>query len=154
MPNVTVDNTSVSSEFAEQVLTRISLALLNSDISGRELCKQLGVSHNWLNKRLAGDQSPTLHDLERIAGVLKVSVTDLLGCRQSSAKHPEAKDLDDVLGDRLVEQSDKDRILGIVGEMILWAYQRSGQAPAPRGRAATPPRGRASVKTPARRSRG
>jgi len=144
MSPVNSEHKTGTNEFAEQVLTRISLALLTRGISGREICRQLEKSHNWLNKRLSGEQSLTLDDLSDIAGVIGVGVSELLGCRQSNAIHAEAKDLDEVLDDELVPQADKDRILGILGEMVLWAYQRSGQAPPARGRAA-PPKGRAAV---------
>jgi transcriptional regulator with XRE-family HTH domain len=139
MSPVAFDSASTS-EFTDQVLYRVGLALMNSDMTGRELCKQLGVSHNWLNKRLMGDQSPTLADLQAISNVLGVGITELLGCRQSTLAHPVAKELDEVLTDKLMQQADKDRILGILGEMIRWAYQRTEQAapPAKRRRALPP----------------
>ena len=135
-------------EFAEQVLTRISLALLTQNISGREICRQLEKSHNWLNKRLAGEQSLTLEDVCDIASVIGVSVNELLGCRQSVAVHPVAQDLDEALSDGLLPAADKDRMLGMLGEMIRWAYQRSEQAaPKRRAVAAVPAQRKATRRT-------
>ena len=56
-------------------------------ITGRELARRLGVSSPWVSYRLTGTQPIDLNDLERIAGVLGVTIIDLLppAARQGAA---------------------------------------------------------------------
>lgn len=48
-------------------------------MSGRELARQLGVSHTWLQNRYSDLVPYTLDDLGRIADVLGVEVEELVG---------------------------------------------------------------------------
>lgn len=42
------------------------------------LARQLGVSHTWVTNRLSGQQEIGLNELQRIAAILDVEITDLL----------------------------------------------------------------------------
>lgn len=55
-------------------------------ISGAALARELNVSPAWVSYRLTGTQPIDLNDLERIASVLGVDVTDLLPARETA--HP------------------------------------------------------------------
>jgi transcriptional regulator with XRE-family HTH domain len=47
-------------------------------MSGRELARRLNASPSWVNFRLTGAQPINLDDLQHIAEVLEVDITDLL----------------------------------------------------------------------------
>lgn len=68
------NNSTLSARVAEE----IRVAMTRRRISGRQLAAQLGMSQTWLASRLNGVTPIDLNDLERIADILNVEVTDLL----------------------------------------------------------------------------
>lgn len=67
-------DTLLSAHVAEE----IRALLARRKMSGRELARRLGVSPNWVSLRTSGEQEIGLNDLQRIASILGVSVSDLL----------------------------------------------------------------------------
>jgi transcriptional regulator with XRE-family HTH domain len=63
---------------SERVAEEIRAALARRRMSGRQLAAALGVSQTWMSTRLNGVTPIDLNDLERIAGVINVEVSDLL----------------------------------------------------------------------------
>jgi transcriptional regulator with XRE-family HTH domain len=57
-------------------------------ITGARLARELGVSPAWISYRLTGVQPIDLNDLAAIAGVLKVSIIDLIPEQDRSAMAP------------------------------------------------------------------
>ena len=80
-PVVQPDNLSI------RVAEEIRALLARRRMSGRELARRLDVSPGWVSFRLTGTQPIDLNDLERIAGVLGVTIIDLLppAARQGAA---------------------------------------------------------------------
>lgn len=72
--NQSATKPTLSARAAEE----IRALLARRRMSGRELARQMGASHSWVNFRLTGTQPITLDDLERFAGILNVEVSDLL----------------------------------------------------------------------------
>jgi transcriptional regulator with XRE-family HTH domain len=63
---------------SERVAEEIRAMLGRKRMSGRQLATKLGVSQTWMSTRLSGTTPIDLNDLEKIARVLDVEVTDLL----------------------------------------------------------------------------
>lgn len=63
---------------SERVAEEIRALLARRGMSKSELARKLDVSHTWVTNRLSGSQPIDLNDLERIAGILGVSVQALL----------------------------------------------------------------------------
>lgn len=74
------NNSTLSARVAEE----IRVAMTRRRISGRQLAAKLGMSQTWLASRLNGVTPIDLNDLERIADILNVEVTDLLPVRKPS----------------------------------------------------------------------
>jgi transcriptional regulator with XRE-family HTH domain len=104
----------------------IRLTLTRRRMSGRELCRRLDVSHTWLSKRLAGDPSMTLADIEAIAAELQVPVGDLLGL-QPTLSHPVAQEIDEVLTDGSTSRRTRDRLLEVLGTIMRMYYEKTDQ---------------------------
>lgn len=68
-PDVTLSETA-----AEEILAMLA----RRRMSKSALARLLGVSHTWVTNRLSGDQEIGLNELQRIAEILDVDVTDLL----------------------------------------------------------------------------
>ncbi|MET8908352.1 helix-turn-helix transcriptional regulator [Micromonospora sp. NPDC004551] len=62
---------------SEQVAREIRAEMGRQRMSAAKLARELGVSEAWTSRRLSGDQTIDLHDLERIADVLGVTVIEL-----------------------------------------------------------------------------
>lgn len=65
---------TLSETAAEEILAMLARRRMSK--SG--LARLLGVSHTWVTNRLSGDQEIGLNELQRIAAILGVEVTDLL----------------------------------------------------------------------------
>jgi transcriptional regulator with XRE-family HTH domain len=63
---------------SEQVAEEIRAMLARQRMTQRAMAQELGVSVPWVNYRLTGNQEIGLNDLERMAGVLNVGVSELL----------------------------------------------------------------------------
>lgn len=68
------DNYSLSERVAEEIRALIA----RRRKSGRQLAAELGVSQTWMSTRLNGATPIDLNDLEKIATILNVEVSDLL----------------------------------------------------------------------------
>lgn len=71
---------------SQRAARRIKGLLGSEDVTKSELARRLGVSHTWVTNRLNGSQEIGLNELERIAEVLGVSVTDLIPTRAQAGK--------------------------------------------------------------------
>jgi len=56
--------------------------LIDLDMTQVQLAAKIGENEMWMSRRLRGTQPIDLNDLERIAAVLGVAVTDLLPVRE------------------------------------------------------------------------
>jgi DNA-binding Xre family transcriptional regulator len=77
-----VTETGTTSRLSEQVAEEIRAILGRRRMSQAALARALGVSPMWVNYRLTGTQPIDLNDLDRIAAVLDVDVTELLPQRE------------------------------------------------------------------------
>lgn len=75
---MTVNASEARPRLTEQVAEEIRALLARRRMSGRELARRMGASPSWVNFRLTGAQPINLDDLQRIAEVLEVDITDLL----------------------------------------------------------------------------
>lgn len=71
--------TAGGAKLSDRIAEEIRALLARRRMSGRELARRLDVSPSWLSYRLTGVQPIDVNDLEMIAEVLDVNVTDLLG---------------------------------------------------------------------------
>lgn len=78
------DSMALSARVAEE----IRVLLTRRRMSGRKLAEALGVSQSAMSARLTGVTPIDLNDLERIAGILNVEVTDLLPRRDEGRVLP------------------------------------------------------------------
>lgn len=60
------------------VAEEIEVMLVRRRMNKSGLARKLGVSHTWVTNRLSGQQEIGLNELQRIAEVLEVDITDLL----------------------------------------------------------------------------
>lgn len=65
---------TLSETAAEEILAMLARRRMNKSA----LARQLGVSHTWVTNRLSGYQEIGLNELQRIAAILDVEVTELL----------------------------------------------------------------------------
>jgi len=72
------NGTQTRQGLSDQVAEEIRALLARRRISGRELARQMGASHSWVNFRLTGRQPIDLNDLERFAIALRVPISELL----------------------------------------------------------------------------
>jgi transcriptional regulator with XRE-family HTH domain len=110
-----------SAELTSTVARNIRAALDRREMSGRELCRRLGVSHNWLSKRLTDDQSMTLADLGAVAEELGTSPGELLGMEEQRLARPELEDLNEALKHPRLPRAALDIVLGLVGQAVAVA---------------------------------
>jgi DNA-binding Xre family transcriptional regulator len=75
-----------TNSLAEQVAEEIRVLLARRRIKQSHLARELGVNDQWVSVRLRGVTPLDLLDLERIAAVLEVPVTELLP--RSAAEAP------------------------------------------------------------------
>jgi transcriptional regulator with XRE-family HTH domain len=75
-----------TNSLAEQVAEEIRVILARRRIKQSHLARELGVNDQWVSVRLRGVTPLDLLDLERIAAVLEVPVTELLP--RSAAEAP------------------------------------------------------------------
>jgi transcriptional regulator with XRE-family HTH domain len=75
-----------TNSLAEQVAEEIRVLLARRRIKQSHLARELGVNDQWVSVRLRGVTPLDLLDLERIAAVLGVPVTELLP--RSAAETP------------------------------------------------------------------
>lgn len=68
------NETKLSAVAAEE----IEVMLVRRRLNKSGLARLLGVSHTWVTNRLSGQQEIGLNELQRIAAILNVEVTDLL----------------------------------------------------------------------------
>lgn len=59
------------------VAEEIRAVMARRKITGAQMAKALGVSAAWVSYRVNGSVSPSVADLERIAGFLGVTIVDL-----------------------------------------------------------------------------
>lgn len=69
---------NTGNSLSDAVAEEIRVMMTRRRISGRKLAEELGVSSAWVSYRLTGSQEIGLNDLQRIAEVLDVAVSDLL----------------------------------------------------------------------------
>jgi transcriptional regulator with XRE-family HTH domain len=69
---------------AHHVVITLTRVLESRDISGAELARRMGVSQDYVWRRMSGRVEPSLSDLERMAAALDESVDDLLTARSAA----------------------------------------------------------------------
>ncbi|HZM83747.1 MAG TPA: helix-turn-helix transcriptional regulator [Candidatus Limnocylindrales bacterium] len=69
---------SNESKLSAVAAEEIEVMLVRRRINKSGLARLLGVSHTWVTNRLSGQQEIGLNELQRIAAILNVEVTDLL----------------------------------------------------------------------------
>lgn len=70
--------TRTAPSLSEAVAKEIRVLLVRRDMKQTELAARLGVTDMWLSRRLRGNLALDLNDLDRIATIFNVQVTDLL----------------------------------------------------------------------------
>lgn len=73
---------SENATLRERAAEEIRVLLARRKISGSELARKVGVTQPYISRRLNGEVAFDLDDLERIAAVLDVDVTDLIPRRR------------------------------------------------------------------------
>lgn len=71
-----------ATSLSDAVAKEIRVLLVRREMKQTELAARLGVNEMWLSRRLRGAQALDLNDLDRIAAVLEVQITDLLPRRE------------------------------------------------------------------------
>lgn len=91
---MTVSATTSAQTLTAAIAEEVRALMGRRRISGAEMARRLGVSQMWVSDRLRATTAFTVTDLERIAGLLGVAVTELLPRRafevQSAAARLEA----------------------------------------------------------------
>lgn len=62
----------------EKVAEEVRALLARHRLSASELARRLGMTQRYISRRLTGETAFDVDDLERIAGILNVEVSDLL----------------------------------------------------------------------------
>jgi transcriptional regulator with XRE-family HTH domain len=60
------------------VAERVRVAMSGAGLSQRAIAEQLGVSQQWVSRRIAGRVAFNLAELARVANVLDVPISDLI----------------------------------------------------------------------------
>ena len=89
----------------EQVAEEIRVMLARRNISASELARRTGMTQRSISRRITGEKSIDMQDLEQIAVVLGVSVSDLLPKAKTNTVWKAA----DPLGERVIATIGEDR---------------------------------------------
>lgn len=68
----------------QSIINAVERRLDQKQVSGSELARRLGVSQTYVWRRLAGEVSFSVADLERIADALEMPIDDLLLARAAA----------------------------------------------------------------------
>lgn len=82
------DMTSPGSSLNDFIASELRAALARRRLTGRRLALALGESHTWVSRRLSCQVELSTTDIERICGVLQISVASLLGMPTGSVTEP------------------------------------------------------------------
>jgi transcriptional regulator with XRE-family HTH domain len=66
------------SVLADRIINAVQVALDVKGVSGSELARRLGVSQTYVWRRMTGEVSFSIDDLDRVAQALGISVEQLL----------------------------------------------------------------------------
>jgi transcriptional regulator with XRE-family HTH domain len=78
--------------FAKEVTEAVRRQMSRHGVSGLEVAKRIGISRNYIAKRLRHEAAFTFNDVENIAAALRTPITDLVPGRGTAAAEPHAVD--------------------------------------------------------------
>jgi transcriptional regulator with XRE-family HTH domain len=78
----------MSETVEDRVVAKVASELDKRGMSGAELGRQMAVSQAWVSRRMTGEVSFTLAEIDQVAGILQVPVDELLGKSDTFWKEP------------------------------------------------------------------
>lgn len=115
----------------ERVAEEVRVALTRRRMSAARLARELGVSQTYVWRRLGGETAFDLDDLERIAGILGVTVRDLIPPSGMQTTTPKVTATDRLTSPKPPARSAKASIRGPIGRPRTGEITRCHQPIAP-----------------------